>query len=542
MEHFVGDGFAPSEYGSANRAVYGANGVCATSHPLAAEIGMSVLRHGGSAADAAVAMAASLTVLEPTSNGIGGDAFALVWAEGKLHGLNGSGRSGYATTLSALKAAGHDKVPSYGWWPVTVPGAPASWHDLQARFGRLSFAEVLAPAIHCAEDGAPVPPVVAHYWNRSAKKLLTFEGKEFEAWKSTFAPDGKTPRRGEIFHAPDHARTLHRLAQSDARDFYEGETAKAIVEFSETTGGRLTLEDFAAHTNDWVEPLSTAYRDTEVFELPPNGQGIVALEALGLLNHLPPAKHPLEEEGVHQCIEAIKMAFANADANVTDPDAMAIDAAELLEPEFLREGAAHIGDQAVERRPRLSPDGGTVYLAAVDRDGMMVSFIQSNFWGFGSGVVVPETGIALQNRGAGFSTDPNHPGVLGPGKRPFHTIIPGFLMRDGKPWGPFGVMGGHHQPQGHAQVVRALVDHGYDPQQALHLPRWHWKHGLSVQLEVPHGDPWGDTENALRERGHDITMKSDRGGFGRGQIILRQPNGVYVAGTDARADGIAIAY
>jgi len=521
------------------RVVYGKHGACATSHPLAAEVGLHLLREGGTAADAAVGMAAALTVVEPTSNGIGGDAFALVWAENGLHGLNASGRAPFAASLARLRAAGHDAVPATGWWPVTVPGAPAGWHDLQARFGRLKFAETLAPAVTLANEGHPVAPVTAAGWARAAARFGTLGGSEFVGWAATFLRDGRAPRAGEIFVSEDHAHTLRRLAASDCRDLYEGELADRIDRFSQETGGRLRGDDLAAHAGEWVEPLSVAYRDVEVWELPPNGQGVVSLAALGILGGLDPAASALETGGVHRAIEAVKLAFADAQVHVTDPDHMRIDPAVLLDPDYLARRRERIDDRAHVRHTGFPLDYGTVYLAAADRDGMMVSFIQSNYMGFGSGIVVPGTGIALQNRGAGFSADPDHPNVLAGGKRPFHTIIPGFLTRDGAPWGPFGVMGGHMQPQGHVQVVRALVDHALDPQAALDLPRWCWDRELEISVETG----WPDTVLAdLRARGHAVTVREDAGHFGRGQVILRGEGGVYAAGSEARADGLALVY
>ena len=534
--------FDPVSRPGARRVVLGGNGACATSHPLAAAAGLAMLRAGGTAADAAVAMAAALTVVEPTSNGIGGDAFALVWAEGKLHGLNASGRSPFAASLAALKAAGHETMPVHGWWPVTVPGAPAGWHDLQARFGRLGFAEVLAPAITLAAEGHPVAPITARYWKRAARVFAALDGPEYAGWAPTFLRHGTAPEAGERYVSEDHARTLRALAATDVRDFYRGRIAEGIDAFARETGGRLTGDDLAAHENIWVEPIATAYRDSELWELPPNGQGVVALEALGMLGGMPPPPSPRDAVGVHQAVEAIKLAFADARAVVTDPEVMPLDSEALLKPDYLARRRALIGERAAVPRAGVGPEAGTVYLAACDRDGMMVSYIQSNFMGFGSGVVVPGTGIALQNRGAGFSLDPEHPNVFAGGKRSFHTIIPGFLTVGGKPAGPIGVMGGPMQPQGHVQVVRALVDHGLDPQAALDLPRWYWNEGLDLRLEGGEGG-WSEaTADALRARGHEVTLGPEAGFFGRGQIILRLENGVYAAGSDGRADGEALVY
>jgi gamma-glutamyltranspeptidase/glutathione hydrolase len=523
----------------AGRTMYGTRGAAATSHPLAAQAGEELLRAGGTAVDAAVGMAAALTVVEPTSNGLGSDAFALVWAEGRLHGLNGSGRSPAALTLESLRDAGHDAMPTRGWWSVTVPGAPAAWADLHARFGKLPFERVLEPAILLAEEGHPVAPVVAAGWDRGGRVFGALEEPEFRAWRETFLPRGRAPRVGERVRLADHARTLRALAASRCRDFYEGDLARAIDAFARETGGLLRAGDLAAHRSDWAEPLSVRYRDVEVWELPPNGQGIVALAALGILDGLPAGSAWDDPAGVHASIEAIKLAFADAQRHVADPACMEVDSAELLDAAYLERRRSELGSRAETRVTGLPQRGGTVFLVAADGDGMMVSFIQSNYMGFGSGVVVPGTGIALQNRGAGFTTEAGHPNVVAAGKRPFHTIIPGFLTRDGAPWGPFGVMGGHMQPQGHLQVVRALVDFGLGPQAALDLPRWRWTRDLAVDMECG----WSrETVSALRTRGHVLEPASDVGPFGRGQIILRGADGVLAAGSDRRADGQALVW
>jgi gamma-glutamyltranspeptidase/glutathione hydrolase len=531
--------FEPARGVPADRTVYGANGACATSHPLAAGAGLHVLREGGSAADAAVAMAAALTVVEPTSNGIGSDAFALVWAEGKLHGLNGSGRAPALLDAEAVRSAGHRDMPARGWLPVTVPGAPAAWRDVHERFGRLDFEDVLRPAVDLAYRGAPVPPVVSYFWRRSAEIYAAWKGPEFAAWPETFTREGRAPETGERVRLPHHARTLARIARSGAADFYDGRLAREIDRFSRETGGLLRAEDLAAHRSAWVKPLRAAYRGVELWEIPPNGQGIVALAALRVLGGLDAGESWADPDGVHASIEAVKLAFADARVHVGDPDHMRVAFEAFLEEGYAASRRSLIGTRAEARTTGLPRDHGTVYLAAADRDGMMVSWIQSNYMGFGSGVVVPGTGIALQNRGAGFSLEPGHVNEAAGGKRPFHTIIPGFLTRGGEPWGPVGVMGGHMQPQGHVQVVRALVDFGLPPQSALDLPRWIWKEGLRVEAE----SAWPrETTDALRARGHDLTRTPDPSAFGRGQIILRDGDGVYAAGSDRRADGRPLAW
>jgi gamma-glutamyltranspeptidase/glutathione hydrolase len=527
-------------YPSQRMPVLAARGVVATSHPLAAQAGLSMLQQGGSAADAALATAIALTVLEPTSNGIGSDAFALVWDGARLHGLNGSGRAPAGASIDAVRAAGHTAIPPYGWLPVTVPGAPAAWRDLHARFGRLPFADLFAPAIYYAEHGAPVPPIVAQGWARAAQNYAKTGGPEFAGWAPTFAPNGGAPKAGDLWTQPDQARTLRRIAESTAADFYTGDLARAIARFAAETGGALAETDLAAHTSTWVEPISAHYHGYDVWEIPPNGQGIAALIALNILDELDLRATPRESvESYHLQIEAMKLAFADALAYVADPDHAPVPVAGLLSREYARARAAEIGNDALLPTAGQPPRGGTVYLCAADGDGQMVSYIQSNYMGFGSGIVVPGTGISLQNRGHSFRLDPAHPNALAPGKRPYHTIIPGFLTRDGAAVGPFGVMGGFMQPQGHVQVIVNQLDYGMNPQAALDAPRWQWTSGRTVLLEDAVPVP---IIEGLVLRGHEVEIEPTGSAFGRGQIIWRLPSGAYVAGSEKRADGAAVGY
>ncbi|MGI8588940.1 MAG: gamma-glutamyltransferase family protein [Chloroflexia bacterium] len=516
-------------------------GVVATSQPLAAQAGLSMLARGGNACDAALATAISLTVLEPTSNGIGSDAFALLWDGKALYGLNGSGRAPAGTSIEALRTAGYDKIPALGWLPVTVPGAPAAWRDLHGRFGRLPFAALFEPAIYYAEHGYPVSPQTAASWGRAAQTYASAaKGPEFAGWAQTFAPGGHAPQAGALWASPGHALTLRRIAESGGTDFYEGETARAIASFAAQTGGLITEADLAAHTNSWVTPISVPYRGYEVWEIPPNGQGITALIALNILSNFELREIPRESvESYHLQIEALKLAYADALAYVADPEHVPVPVEELLSVGYARERAALIGNDALMPEAGRPQQGGTVYLCAADGDGMMVSFIQSNYMGFGSGIVVPGTGIALQNRGHDFRLDPAHPNSLAPGKRPYHTIIPGFLTRDGKAAGPFGVMGGYMQPQGHLQMAINMLDYGMNPQTSLDAPRWQWTSGRQLMLEdnVPRAVIEG-----LSLRGHDVTVEEPGAAFGRGQIIRRLPDGVMAAGSDKRADGGAVGY
>jgi gamma-glutamyltranspeptidase/glutathione hydrolase len=516
------------------------NGMVATSQPLAAQAGLAMLKHGGNAIDAAVATAVALTVLEPTSNGIGGDAFALVWDGSSLHGLNGSGRAPAALRADALRELGHTEMPRDGWLPVTVPGTPAAWGDLHQRFGQLPLDVVMDPAIQYATEGYPVSPTVAHYWNLATDRFMPATGPATAGWPAIFAPRGRTPRAGERWRSPFHAQTLTALARRGVRDFYEGELAERIIAFAGDTGGLLTGEDLAAHRSSWVDPISVGYRDHEVWEIPPNGQGLAALMTLALLEgtDLPLFPHG-GVEAVHLQLEAMKLAYADAHRYIADPEHQAVPVSGLLDPAYLTARRSLIGARAGLPEYGTPVNSGTVYLCTADRNGMMVSYIQSNYQGFGSGVVIPETGIAMHNRGANFSLAEGHPNEATAGKRPYHTIIPAFLTRGQEPVGPFGVMGGFMQPQGHTQVVVGTVDFGLNPQAVLDAPRWCVTGGLNVDLEF--GFP-EHVAQGLAARGHEVQLPLGRGGFGRGQIIWRHGDGVLVAGSDMRADGAAVGW
>jgi gamma-glutamyltranspeptidase / glutathione hydrolase len=541
--------------------VYAPRGVCATSQPLAASAGLAALRRGGNAVDAAVAAAAALPVVQPGSNDIGGDMFAIVWDGSRLHGLNASGRSPAALTPEAVRAAGvaeptdalggaqaqvgpHGAVPAHGWAAVTVPGAPAGWRDLHERFGALPFADLFTDAIGYAEHGYQVSPVVARGWAHSVARHATLAGAEFAEWGRVWTIDGRAPREGERWRNPDAARTLRLIADSRVEAFYHGEIAGALAAFAARTGGYLTADDLARHTSTWVDPIPVTYHGHEVWELPPNGQGLAALLALGILDGLDTSGADAEERR-HTQIEAMKLGFADAHAYVADPDRVDVPTAALLDPAYLAARRGEIGPHAADPKPGAPARGGTVYLCTADADGMMVSLIQSNYMGFGSFVALPGYGFGLQNRGAGFSLDPDHPNVLAPDKRPFHTIIPGFLTRGGDPVGPFGVMGGHMQPQGHLQVIAATVDDGLDPQAALDAPRWQWHTGRQVAVEkaLVAGDDGAALLAGLRARGHEVSVVGTGAPqFGFGQAIWRLPGGGYVAGSEPRADGQAAAY
>ncbi|WP_274651058.1 gamma-glutamyltransferase [Paenibacillus humicola] len=520
-------------YSSRRYALYARNGMVATSQPFAAQAGLDMLRRGGNAIDAAIATAACLTVVEPTTNGIGGDAFALVWTKGELQGMNGSGPAPRSISIDALQKAGHTTMPVYGAVPVTVPGAPAAWAALSERFGRLPFPDVLQPAIDYAERGFPITPSLGKTWSSAYRNYLkSVTGDAFAEWFRVFAPDGRAPEIGEMWKARDHAATLRLIAETKAEAFYRGELAEKIDACMKQAGGYLTKEDLAAYKPEWVRPLSVNYRGYDVWELPPNGQGIVALMALNLLKgfEFTTRDHP---DTYHKQIEAIKLAFADGMKYVTDPRNMKMPVEALLSEAYAADRRTLIGRTALLPEPGSPPRGGTVYLAAADGEGNMVSFIQSNYMGFGSGIVVPGTGIALQNRGHNFSMDPSHDNRLEPGKRPYHTIIPGFLTKDGQPIGPFGVMGAFMQPQGHVQVVMNTIDFGLNPQSALDAPRWQWTSGRTVELE--HSTP-EHIADALSRMEHQVQL-SPASRFGRGQIIWRSPGGVLAGGTEPRTDG-----
>lgn len=505
----------------------------ATSHPLAAMAGLDMLKRGGNAIDAAVSAAACLTVCEPTANGIGGDLFAIVYFKGELYGLNASGPAPSGISLERLQKDGHQEMPRHGLVPVNVPGAPAGWAALSRRFGRLPLTDVFAPAVDYAAQGYPVSALLSKGWQRAYQVYSKFQGKEYEPWFATFAPRGRAPLPGELVRLPHHAETLAAIAQTGGDSFYRGELAEKIDAFSREHGGYLRAEDLSDYAVEWVAPIHTKYRGYEVWELPPNGQGIIALMALNILKEF-----DFEEKDsiltYHRQIEAIKLAFEDAQRYVTDPTKMRVTVKELLSEEWAAEQRRRIGKNALQPLPSKEREGGTVYLAAADGEGNMVSLIQSNYNGFGSGVVVPETGIALHNRGHNFSFDPLHHNCLEPSKRPYHTIIPGFLTKNHKAIGPFGVMGGFMQPQGHVQVVMNLLDFGHNPQAALDAPRWQWMRGKKVNVEntLP-----TRIINGLVGLGHEVTVTTDNIGYGRGQIVFKTADDVLMGATEARIDG-----
>jgi gamma-glutamyltranspeptidase/glutathione hydrolase len=523
--------FSPELPYPSRRAPVFARQAVATSHPLAAQAALGALDAGGTAVDAAVAAAATLTVVEPTQNGVGGDLFALVWDGQRLHGLNASGRAPLA--WSRERFGDRRAMPDLGWDSVTVPGAVSGWVVLSERFGRLPFGTLLRAAVEYAREGFLVSPHVGSVWREAPARYGGF--KEFAR---TFLPGGRAPAIGSHVCFPDLARSLEEIAGTNGRAFYHGGIAARIAAAAREEGGALTEEDLAKHAPAWVEPLLVQYLDANVHELPPNGQGIAALLALGILRHVPVGRHgPEHPETVHLQIEAMKVAFAECREHLADPARMRVTVDELLSRDRLGRLASSIQlDRASEARPSPAPDHGTVYVAAADRQGMMVSLIQSNYLGFGSGVVVPGTGISLQNRGLGFSLDPQHPNCVAGGARPYHTIMPGMVTRGRDAVMAFGVMGGHMQPQGHVQLALRILRYRQNPQAACDAPRWHVTEHSEVALES--GFP-PDVAEDLARRGHRLVPNPSVVLFGGAQVIHKIPHG-YCAASDPRKDGQAV--
>src|SRR5574341_1336736 len=472
--------------------------VVSTSQPLAAQAGLQMLAAGGSAVDAILATAITLTLVEPVSNGIGSDAYAILWDGKKMHGLNASGRSPAAWTEGYFAA--RPGMPQRGWDSVSVPGCVSAWVELHGKFGKLTFKKLFEPAIRYGREGFLVSPTIASQWAKQVSEL-----KEHPGFAKAFMPGGRAPRAGERFKFPEHAKALELIANSKGKAFYRGRLAEALEADAKKHGGALRAADMAAHKPDWVKTLTMDYRGHTLHEIPPNGQGIVALMALGMLEHFDVRAHPVDSpDSVHLQIEAIKLAFADAWRWVADIEHMKdVTPAHMLDKDYLRSRSKLIDPKRAQNfGPGKPPKGGTVYLTAADASGMMVSYIQSNYMGFGSGVVVPGTGISLQNRGATFVLQEGHPNRVGPRKRPYQTIIPGFLTKDGRPVMSFGVMGGRMQPQGHVQVLVRIADHGQNPQAACDGPRFRWVPGMEVKVE---GGLAPAVRDELARRGHRLT-------------------------------------
>lgn len=527
-------------YSSRRSVLYGRRGMVCASQPLAAQAGLDILKRGGNAFDAALAAAACLPLVEPMSCNMGGDGFAILWHEGKLYGLNASGPAPALLSLDALRKSGYKEIPAYGWEPVTVPGVTSGWAEINKRFGKLSLAEIFEPAISYAREGFPVSPVISALWSDSFERLkANLTPERFEAWAADFAPEGRPPKAGEMFCLPSMADTLEELAATGCESFYRGAIADRIDAFSRADGGYLRKADLAAYRAEWVEPITTNYRGYDVWELPPNGHGIVVLMALNILEGMDLSGGHDDPRVIHKQMEALKLAFSDGKRYVADPRHMKATVEQLLSKEYAAERRKLIGETALDPKPGIPYCGDTIYLNAADGEGNMISYIQSTFMGFGSGLVVPRSGIVLQNRGNHFTMDENMENCVAPGKKPYHTIIPGFLTKEGKPIGPFGVMGGFMQPQGHLQVLMNMIDFHMNPQAALDAPRWMWTGGKAVNLEHSYGAHALETLSRL---GHVITIPSNSRLLGRGQLILREDTGVLCGATEPRADSAAVSW
>ncbi len=533
--------------------VYAPHAMAATSHPLATQIALEVMKSGGSAVDAAIAANAALGLMEPTGNGIGGDLFAIVWdpATGKLHGYNGSGRSPMAISRAEFERRGLQDIPAHGPLPVTVPGTVDAWFALHERFGRRTMAQNLAPTIAYAREGHPVHETIAYYWNRSVPVLSKWPG-----FSEQFTIDGRAPRTGETWRNPNLANTLETIGREGRDAFYRGDIARTIDSYFRANDGYLRYDDLAAHRGEWVEPVSTHYRGYDVWELPPNGQGIAALQILNLLEPYDLKGYGFgSAEHVHLFTEAKKLAFADRARWYADPAFHPAPVAKLISDDYARERGKLISMERAAQvvqpgTPRQLDQGDTIYLTTADKDGMMVSLIQSNYRGMGSGMAAPGLGFIFQDRGEQFVLREDHPNSLEPGKRPFHTIIPAFVTRDGKPWLSYGVMGGGMQPQGHAQILLNLIDFGMNLQEAGDAPRIHHDGSTEPAGQVAEMSDGGRLElesgfdyqvvRALMGKGHSVGFA--HGPFGGYQAIMVNPEGGYIGASESRKDGHAAGY
>lgn len=518
-------------------------GAVATSQPLAANAGLSIMQEGGNAFDAALAAAAALTVVEPTSNGLGGDCFAIFSHNNKIKGLNASGwlPQNFPQKILEKKASNNGSMNQYGWESVTVPGQLAGWKYLRKNHAIFGWKKIFKPAIKYAREGFPVSPVVAYNWQKAIEKYKqNLEDQLLEHFLDNFTNKGKPPKTGEIWKNKNQAETLEDLADKGINDFYEGKIASKILDFAQKTGGYISEEDLKNFEVKPVKPIKINYRGHEIFELPPNGQGLIALQALKIMKEWNFNNFESINE-MHKRIEAVKQAFADGKEYISDPRCLKYKPSTLLEKEYIAQKRKNITEQASIPEPGNVDMGGTVYLAAVDNKGNSISLIQSNFTGFGSGVIVPETGIALHNRGYNFCLEKNSINYPEPRKRPYHTIIPGYLRSSKENIeGPFGVMGGYMQPQGHVQVLQNLIDYKFNPQEALDAPRWRWQEDKNIILE-PEFNAWKARQ--LSRRGHKVSVSWQRGKFGRGQIIFKDlAEGVIMGASEPRADGQVAAY
>ena len=531
-------------YPSRRNAVYARKAMACTSIPQGAQIGLDVMKAGGSAVDAAVAMAAAMPLLEPTSNGLGSDCFALVWMEKekKLYGLNASGAAPAALSAERVRALGFSEIPKAGWIPTLVPGAPAGWAELSRRFGTKPLPELFTPAIRSAREGVPVAVNLEPMWAEDSQRIgraMAENPAPHAYWWEKFTKNGEPYRAGDIFRWEEYAQTLEELAATNCESYYRGPLMEKMVAFSRETGGYFSEEDFRSYRPMWVEPISVDYKGYTVCEIPPNGHGITVLMALNILKGLDLSPERERADTYHKIIESIKLAFADTKTYVADPRYMKTRVEDMLSEDYAARRRALIGERALLPQAGDPSCGGTIYLCTADPEGNMVSFIQSNYTTFGAGVAIPGTGISLQNRGANFSLDEDSDNCLAGGKRSYHTIIPGFLMKDGEAVGPFGVMGAFMQPQGHVLVAVNTIDYHLNPQAALDAPRFQWTGGRHVQLER---EAPAHIAQELARRGHEVEIVNSNLHMGRGQIIWRTDNGLYIGGTEPRCDGAIAAW
>lgn len=523
------------KYNSNRNVVFSNRGMVATGNPMAAQAGIDILKKGGNAIDAAIATAVVLSVVEPTCNGVGGDGFALVWDGKKLHGMNASGKSPELITLEEIKSMGYKKIPTEGVIPITVPGQVGGWIELSKKFGKLEFKELFTSAIDYARNGFIVQPLVSKLWGREYDRFKnSIDDNTFlDEWFKVFAPNDMPLKAGELFKNPELAKSLEDIALTKGESFYNGVIAEKIDIFMKENKGYLRKKDLEKYKVQWVEPITTEFNNYTVAEIPPNGHGITVLMALNIFKNLSLDEDINSEESIHKQIESLKLAFSDVKEFIADKDHMRTDVSSLLSDDYSKTRASLINENALDPIYGDPEKGGTVYLATADKFGNMVSYIQSNYTQFGSGVVIPGTGITMHNRGANFSLDSESDNSLAPNKKPYHTIIPGFLLKDKKAIGPFGVMGAFMQPQGHFQVLLGTLVEGLNPQDALNKPRWQWVGDKNIEVENSFDK---EVVKALIKRGHHVTVKEDNTSFGRGEIIWRNKDDVFCGGCEPRTD------
>ncbi|MDO5037369.1 MAG: gamma-glutamyltransferase family protein [Tissierellia bacterium] len=526
-------------YPSRRELVFGREAIAASGNPYASQVGLDILRAGGNAVDAALAMAMVHVVVEPTNNGLGSDAFVLLSMDGEVYGLNASGPAPKALTSQVFWDRGYKAIPQEGPLVSVVPGAVGGWMALYDRFASWDLEDLAQPAINLAREGYALSPAVAWEWAKACDRFKKYQGQAaYQGFFDNFTQKGRPPQAGDRVRLPQVARSLEAIAKTRGQAFYQGQMAQDLVAFLKKEGGLMSLEDLASYQPQWVQPRSSSFRGLEVWELPPNGHGVTVLMALEIFKALEEgAKTP--EERTHLAIEALKLAYVDVKAYVAEPSRMDPGLDQLLDPAYLAHRASLIGDKALDPQVGRPQDSSTVYFNCGDREGNMVSFIQSNYNGFGSGLVLPGWGLSLNNRVNNFYLEPGLPNSLVGGTRPYHTIIPGFLTKEGDPYGAFGVMGAFMQPQGQFQVLLRLLDQGLNPQSALDAPRWQWLGDREVSYEENY-EP--DIIGGLSKRGHQVHVEEDMASMGRGQVILKNPQGGYLGGTEPRTDGTILGW